>query len=233
MGWLGRAFKGIVKAAPVIGMAADAWSTHSANKQNKKMAREQMAFQERMSSTEVQRRVQDMLNAGINPMLAAGTSGSSPAGASAQVDPITRNTASSALAIQQQRAALDNMHAQTRLLREQELSTRATRTEITPATAGNLAMQTQRVEAEIQESAQRFKNLQADLDIKTEDIRNRQLTNKQLEAIQPYMLEYQRLINEAERLGMTQKQVDEKFAGQMGESSKFLQFLHQIFRMGK
>ena len=47
-------------------------------------AKEQMEFQERMSSTSYQRAVEDAKKAGINPMLIGGGAGaSSPAGASA------------------------------------------------------------------------------------------------------------------------------------------------------
>lgn len=73
-----------------------------ANKSNERLAREQMAFQERMSNTSVQRAVEDMRMAGINPMLAADHGASTPVGASATME----NTMSPAVSSAQHGARL-------------------------------------------------------------------------------------------------------------------------------
>lgn len=85
-----------------------------ANRSNSAIAQKQMDFQERMSNTSYQRRMEDLTKAGINPMFAINSGGASaPAGAGYQSQDIAQNAVSSALQYKISKAQIDNLNSDT------------------------------------------------------------------------------------------------------------------------
>ncbi len=94
-----------------------------ANESNIELAREQMAFQERMSSTAYQRSMDDMRKAGVNPMLAIQQGGAStPGGAMARVASETEPAVNSARASAMMTKQVKQMDADISLTKDKEWS---------------------------------------------------------------------------------------------------------------
>lgn len=92
----------------------------TANRQNLAIAREQMAFQERMSGSAYQRAAKDLEAAGLNRILALGSPASTPSGQSAKMEnikaPLARGVsqaAHSAAALAKNSAEIANINATT------------------------------------------------------------------------------------------------------------------------
>lgn len=113
----------------LVGGAFNYYGAKRANEANKKMAREQMAFQqasnreqmdfqERMSNTAYQRSMEDMKKAGINPILAFGQGGANTPGGS--------SSAGSTASIQNEFAGAVSSALQSRMISAQIAQTKAT-----------------------------------------------------------------------------------------------------------
>lgn len=93
-----------------LGMGAlGAIGTAQTNRANKRMAREQMRFQERMANTTAQRAVADYRAAGLNPALAYGHTAPAPMGAAAQVQDVVGSGIANAQRAREVASQLRNM----------------------------------------------------------------------------------------------------------------------------
>lgn len=98
------------------GGLASAWAQERANRANKERSDKQMEFQERMSSTAVQRSADDMEKAGFNRILAAPNGpASSPGGAMPNIKSVAEGAGSSAQGVVRLAADLKKIKAATRL----------------------------------------------------------------------------------------------------------------------
>lgn len=107
-------------AAGAVSAGASFLGQERANKQNLQIAREQMAFQERMSGTAYQRAMADMERAGLNPMLAYMQGGaSSPGGQTARMEDAIGPAVSSARQAVSTAYEMRQLRESTRIARQQ------------------------------------------------------------------------------------------------------------------
>lgn len=120
MNWVGL-------VSSFLGAGAGYFGGREQNKSNERISRDQMNFQERMSSTAFQRSRDDMEKAGLNPMIMASQGGaSSPGGAGIPAVNEIQPAANSAKEIAMAAASIRNMGEDTKLKEAQRNSAIAT-----------------------------------------------------------------------------------------------------------
>lgn len=185
------------------------------NLQNIRLARENRDWEERMANTAYQRKKADLVAAGYNPMLAIEGAGAvTPMSAPARVE--NENTQAAAL------LSSASMKFYERQLMKANISTaeaqaRKTNAEASlveseiPYSAANARARSDKLQEDLRKIGAEIGNLNLEARMKEVDYDLAELEYSQLEKLYPVALELERVLLEAEKLGIPEKQAVAEF----------------------
>lgn len=132
-----------------------------------------------------------------------------------------------------QRAQLDNMDAQTKMVEETRYGKKLENDMLAhnlPWSSGNAYERAMQLRADTERLKQQA--LQAAEQVKLTEAQRREkdLTNQQLELMQPLIARYQQLLNQAAALKIPVAEVEARFAEEMGDEGKLLRFIRDMVK---
>lgn len=205
-----------------IGAVGSFLGGSQANAANLRIAKEQMAFQERMSSTAHQREVTDLRAAGLNPILSVNRSGAStPAGASATMQNVLGdavktgvNTFSAAAAAKLTQAQINATNAAADASSAQAAKTATETTGVNLdnlAKAKNVPYLEQNALSEAATKYQAFLAAEQNVHKITAELEGVQISNANQNLLNPLVQTAQALANKYKELGFPAAQAEADF----------------------
>lgn len=240
MAWIPVAAAGISAAGSLGAAMMSRSGAREANASNVNLNAENRAWQERMSGSEVQRRVADLKAAGLNPMLAYSGSASTPSTSPAQVENVEAESSRHLSSGVSSAAAL----ASTLKLQAEQAKAVAAQGDASAAQAAKTRLETLLLapsepfsakNAEIQHRMlkSQLDNLNATFDNIVEQTAGLMDENERKRQMFILQKDYQSYLNKAAELGIPEAQAEADFYRTLGPGSKTIGLFRELLELRK